>query len=82
MADNKPAFCFIGFGEAGQAVAAGLREEGVARIAAWDILFPQAKGEELKRAADAIGVRAAELGSRRRAWRRHCGLGGHRGSER
>jgi 3-hydroxyisobutyrate dehydrogenase-like beta-hydroxyacid dehydrogenase len=59
MADNKPAFCFIGFGEAGQAVAAGLREEGVARIAAWDILFPQAKGEALKRAADAIGVRAA-----------------------
>ena len=60
MADNKPAVCFIGFGEAGQAVAAGLREDGVARIAAWDILFPQAKGEELKRAADAIGVRAAD----------------------
>jgi 3-hydroxyisobutyrate dehydrogenase-like beta-hydroxyacid dehydrogenase len=60
MADNKPAVCFIGFGEAGQAVAAGLREEGVARIAAWDILFPQAKGEALKRAADAIGVRAAD----------------------
>jgi 3-hydroxyisobutyrate dehydrogenase-like beta-hydroxyacid dehydrogenase len=59
MADNKPAFCFIGFGEAGQAVAAGLREEGVGRIAAWDVLFPHAKGEALKRAADAIGVRAA-----------------------
>jgi 3-hydroxyisobutyrate dehydrogenase-like beta-hydroxyacid dehydrogenase len=59
MADNKPAFCFIGFGEAGQAVAAGLREEGVARIAAWDILFPQTKGEALKRAAVAIGVRTA-----------------------
>jgi 3-hydroxyisobutyrate dehydrogenase-like beta-hydroxyacid dehydrogenase len=59
MADNKLAFCFIGFGEAGQAVAAGLREEGVARIAAWDILFPQTKGEALKRAAVAIGVRTA-----------------------
>src|SRR3984957_14767504 len=59
MADNKPAFCFIGFGEAGQAVAEGLREEGVARIAAWDILFPQPNGEALKRAAEAIGVRAA-----------------------
>src|ERR1700733_14597776 len=59
MADNNPAFCFIGFGEAGQAVAAGLREEGVARIAAWDILFPQTKGEALKRAAVAIGVRTA-----------------------
>ena len=56
MADNKPAFCFIGFGEAGQAVAEGLREEGVARISAWDILFPQPNGEALKRAAEAIGV--------------------------
>jgi 3-hydroxyisobutyrate dehydrogenase-like beta-hydroxyacid dehydrogenase len=59
MPDNKPAFCFIGFGEAGQAIAAGLREEGVLRIAAWDILFPEAKGEKLKRAADVIGVRCA-----------------------
>jgi pyrroline-5-carboxylate reductase len=59
MPDNKPALCFIGFGEAGQAIAAGLRDEGVTRIAAWDILFPEAKGEKLKRAADAIGVRCA-----------------------
>src|SRR6516162_7333032 len=59
MPDNKPALCFIGFGEAGQAIAAGLRDEGVVRIAAWDILFPEAKGEKLKRAADAIGVRCA-----------------------
>ena len=59
MPDNKPALCFIGFGEAGQTVAAGLRDEGVTRIAAWDILFPEAKGEKLKRAADAIGVRCA-----------------------
>ena len=59
MPDNKPALCFIGFGEAGQAIAAGLRDEGVVRIAAWDILFPGAKGEKLKRAADAIGVRCA-----------------------
>src|SRR5262249_12616423 len=59
MPDNKPAVCFIGFGEAGQAIAAGLRDEGVVRIAAWDILFPEAKGEKLKRAAGAIGVRCA-----------------------
>jgi len=59
MPDNRPALCFIGFGEAGQAVAAGLRDEGVTRIATWDILFPEAKGEKLKRAADAIGVRCA-----------------------
>jgi 3-hydroxyisobutyrate dehydrogenase-like beta-hydroxyacid dehydrogenase len=59
MPNDKPALCFIGFGEAGQAIAAGLRDEGVTRIAAWDILFPEVKGEKLKRAADAIGVRAA-----------------------
>jgi 3-hydroxyisobutyrate dehydrogenase-like beta-hydroxyacid dehydrogenase len=59
MTETKPAICFIGFGEAGQAIAAGLREAGVERIAAWDILFPQAEGEQLRRAAEAIGVRRA-----------------------
>ena len=59
MPDNKPTLCFIGFGEAGQAIAAGLREEGVERIAAWDILFPQAEGEKLERTAETIGVRCA-----------------------
>ena len=59
MSDVKPAICFIGFGEAGQAIAAGLREAGVARIAAWDILFPHAEGEPLKRAGEALGVRCA-----------------------
>jgi len=59
MPDAKPTFCFIGFGEAGQAIAAGLRETGVERIAAWDILFPQAEGEKLKHAAAASGVRCA-----------------------
>jgi 3-hydroxyisobutyrate dehydrogenase-like beta-hydroxyacid dehydrogenase len=55
----KPALSFIGFGEAGQAIAAGLRQAGVERIAAWDILFPQAAGERLLRAGAAIGVRCA-----------------------
>jgi 3-hydroxyisobutyrate dehydrogenase-like beta-hydroxyacid dehydrogenase len=55
----KPAICFIGFGEAGQAMAAGLREAGVKRISAWDILFPQAEGERLKRAGAMIGVECA-----------------------
>ena len=59
MPNFKPALCFIGFGEAGQAIAAGLRDQGVERIAAWDILFPQAEGEKLKIAAAAIGVRCA-----------------------
>ena len=49
MPDSKPALCFIGFGEAGQAIASGLHEAGVERISAWDILFPQAAGEKLRR---------------------------------
>jgi 3-hydroxyisobutyrate dehydrogenase-like beta-hydroxyacid dehydrogenase len=59
MPDERPALCFIGFGEAGQAIAAGLHESGVDRMAAWDILFPQREGEKLHRAAAASGVRCA-----------------------
>jgi 3-hydroxyisobutyrate dehydrogenase-like beta-hydroxyacid dehydrogenase len=59
MTDNKPSLSFIGFGEAGQAIAAGLREQGVERMAAWDILFPRAEGAQLRGAGDAIGVRCA-----------------------
>ena len=56
---NTPRLCFIGFGEAGQAVAAGLREAGIESIAAWDILLPQEEGARLRQAGDAIGVRLA-----------------------
>jgi 3-hydroxyisobutyrate dehydrogenase-like beta-hydroxyacid dehydrogenase len=59
MPDQRPAVSFIGFGEAGQAIAAGLRESGVERLAAWDILFPVGDGEKLIAAAEAIGVRRA-----------------------
>jgi 3-hydroxyisobutyrate dehydrogenase-like beta-hydroxyacid dehydrogenase len=59
MPEVKPALCFIGFGEAGQAIATGLRETGIERMSAWDILFPHAGGERLKHAADSIGVRCA-----------------------
>jgi 3-hydroxyisobutyrate dehydrogenase-like beta-hydroxyacid dehydrogenase len=59
MADARPSVSFIGFGEAGQAIAAGLRDEGADRIAAWDILFPQRAGEKLRRAAAAVGARCA-----------------------
>ena len=38
---NAPQLCFIGFGEAGQAIASGLREAGVEGMSAWDILFPE-----------------------------------------
>jgi 3-hydroxyisobutyrate dehydrogenase-like beta-hydroxyacid dehydrogenase len=56
---NTPRIAFIGFGEAGQAIATGLRSEGVERIAAWDILFPEGDGERLKTAAEKIGVRVS-----------------------
>ena len=56
---NTPRVSFIGFGEAGQAIASGLRESGIERIAAWDILFPEKSGERLRAAGERIGVRLA-----------------------
>jgi len=59
MPNGRPAIAFIGFGEAGQAIAAGLRDAGVGTMSAWDILFPQTAGEKLRQAADAAGLRCA-----------------------
>src|SRR5215469_2634549 len=59
MANGKPRIAFIGFGEAGQAIAAGLHDADAAVMAAWDILFPQGAGKKLQRAADASGVHCA-----------------------
>jgi 3-hydroxyisobutyrate dehydrogenase-like beta-hydroxyacid dehydrogenase len=56
---NTPRLTFIGFGEAGQAMAAGLREQGIEQIAAWDILFPAVEGERLRQTGEQIGVRLA-----------------------
>lgn len=56
---NAPRLCFIGFGEAGQAIASGLRDGGLETIAAWDILFPTADGARLKEAGNRIGARIA-----------------------
>ena len=56
---NTPYISFIGFGEAGQAIASGLRDAGIERIAAWDILFPDPAGAPLKTAGESIGVRMA-----------------------
>ena len=56
---NTPRISFIGFGEAGQAIASGLRETGIERIAAWDILFPVPEGARLKAAGESIGVKLA-----------------------
>jgi 3-hydroxyisobutyrate dehydrogenase-like beta-hydroxyacid dehydrogenase len=57
--NNTPSLAFIGFGEAGQAIAAGLKENGVTQITAWDILFPQTDGAALKQAAATIGAHIA-----------------------
>ena len=54
---NTPRVCFIGFGEAGQALASGQRDAGVQGLSAWDILFPVPAGEALRAAADRMGVR-------------------------
>src|SRR5258705_2494941 len=59
MTSNKPRLCFIGFGEAGQAIAAGMREAGVESIAPWDILCPKDEGAPLKRAGEKMGARLA-----------------------
>lgn len=56
---NTPRVSFIGFGEAGQAIASGLRESGIERIAAWDILFPKPEGARLRAAGEKFGVRLA-----------------------
>ena len=56
---NTPRISFIGFGEAAQAIASGLRGAGIERIAAWDILFPEPAGAGLKAAGETMGVRMA-----------------------
>ena len=54
-----PSFAFIGFGEAGSTVSRSLRDEGVERIAAYDILFDDAREAPAMRSrAEAIGVTA------------------------
>ena len=59
MPNGKPALSFIGFGEAGQAIAAGLRETGGERMSAWDILFSKSEGEKLRQAGAVNAVRCA-----------------------
>jgi 3-hydroxyisobutyrate dehydrogenase-like beta-hydroxyacid dehydrogenase len=59
MPNASSAISFIGFGEAGQAIASGLREAGTGEMSAWDILFSQSGGERLRQAANASSVRCA-----------------------
>jgi 3-hydroxyisobutyrate dehydrogenase-like beta-hydroxyacid dehydrogenase len=57
MSRNTPRLCFIGFGEAGQAFASGLRGAGVTAMSAWDIQFPEPAGARLRTAGEEMGVR-------------------------
>ena len=59
MPEARPAICFIGFGEAGQAMASGLRDAGVKTMSAWDVLFPRPEGMKLRQAGEESGVRIA-----------------------
>ena len=74
---NTPRISFIGFGEAGQAIASGLRESGIERIAAWDILFPKPEGAQLQGGRREDRRAARRVGRRRGARNRH----GHRGGD-
>ena len=56
---NTPRLCFIGFGEAGQAIASGVHDTGIETVAAWDILFPLTEGANLKQVGETMGVRVA-----------------------
>lgn len=56
---NTPRVSFIGFGEAGQAIAGGLRDGGIETIAAWDILFVKPEGAGLQEAGERMGARLA-----------------------
>ena len=76
---NTPRISFIGFGEAGQAIASGLRESGIERIAAWDILFPQAGRRAAQSGRRKIRRAAGVVGCRRGRGNRHGHLGGDRG---
>src|SRR4051812_41969687 len=49
-------FSFIGFGEAAQHLARGLKAAGAGPLKTYDILFDKPEGERLKRKAEEIGV--------------------------
>ena len=71
MPADAPKLCFIGFGEAGQAMAAGLREAGVSDIVAWDVLLPEADGAEAAPGRRKHRRAARKLGGGRGARCRH-----------
>ena len=82
MSSNKPRLCFIGFGEAGQAIASGLREAGVEQHRR--VGHPVSAGRGARRSsrpARAIGARLASSGGRCGRQLRHHRVGGDGGFE-
>ncbi len=66
MNSNKPRLCFIGFGEAGQAIAVGPARGGRRAASPRGIsCFPKDEGARLKQAGETIGARLAQFGGRR-----------------
>jgi len=51
---------FIGFGEAGQTIARGLRGDSKPAMRAYDILFGEPAGDRLRSAAESLGVAVAK----------------------
>lgn len=54
---NPPRICFVGFGEAGQAFAGGLREAGIVEIAAFDVAGSE---ERVRGPATRLGIRLSD----------------------
>ena len=51
---------FIGFGEAGQTIARGLRGDSKPAMRAYDILFAEPAGERLRSVAESLGIAVAK----------------------
>ena len=73
---NTPRLCFIGFGEAGQAIASGLRDTGIETSPPGTSCFPPPRARTSSRPARAMGVRGCKLRRRCGARRRHHHFGG------
>lgn len=54
---HRPRICFVGFGEAGQAFAAGLHRSNAVGMSAWDVRFPELSGGDCVRAGRGLNVR-------------------------
>ena len=82
MPNGKPTLCFIGFGEAGQAIAAGLRDAGASTDCRHGTSCFRSRGGELRLPPDPKRGALRQFGRGCGARCRHDRFGGHRGIER